>query len=179
VSEGQWKVPGATKDRQSITADGNLTGVRLIDGVTVHEVRNVPKNNGHLTEIFRCDWFGGVAHVDHVFAVVLEPRGISAWHAHATTTDRIFIPAGIVHIVLYDGREGSPTFGAVNEFRFGTIRPALVVVPPRIWHGVRNIGSVPATVLNLPDAAYEYEDPDHWRVPVGSAAIPFKWSDDV
>jgi dTDP-4-dehydrorhamnose 3,5-epimerase len=110
-----------------------------------------------------------------VFQVVLEPGALSAWHTHAVTTDRLFVSNGMVRIALYDGREGSPTNGLVNEFRFGTIRPALLVVPPRVWHGVENIGSSQAFLLNLVDRAYDYEDPDHWRVPATSDQIPFRF----
>ncbi|HEX6086434.1 MAG TPA: dTDP-4-dehydrorhamnose 3,5-epimerase [Thermoanaerobaculia bacterium] len=174
MTTNDWLLEGATKDRQTITPRWVPSAQTLIDGVEVHEVLNVPKSNGYLTEIFRAEWLGNPA-IDQVFQVVLEPGALSAWHTHAMTTDRLFISSGIVRIALYDGREGSPTHGLVNEFRFGTIRPALLVVPPRVWHGVQNIGSSHAFVLNLVDRAYDYEDPDHWRVPADSDQIPFRF----
>jgi len=54
-------------------------------------------------------------------------------------------------------------------------RAALVMVPPRVWHGTQNISDERAIILNLVDHAYEYESPDHWRVPHDSAAIPFRF----
>jgi dTDP-4-dehydrorhamnose 3,5-epimerase len=81
----------------------------------------------------------------------------------------------MARIALYDARPDSPTHGVVNEFRFGSLRPALVTVPPRIWHGVQNVGDGVAVVLNLVDRAYDYEDPDHWRVPADSAEIPYRF----
>lgn len=148
---------------------------RLIAGVHVHEILNVPKGHGYLTEIFRRSWAEGTATVDQIFQVVLDAGAISAWHAHAEATDRLFVTSGLARIVLFDGREDSPTFGGLNDFRFGTIRPALVVVPPRVWHGVQNCGPSPAFLLNAPDRAYDYEDPDHWRLPVGTPEIPFSF----
>lgn len=132
---------------------------------------HVPKQHGYLTEVFRAAWSEGG--VDQVFQVVLEPGAISAWHAHGETLDRLFVTSGLVRIVLFDGREDSPTFGQINEFRFGTVRPALVVVPPRVWHGIQNVAGSASAVLNLVDRAYDYENPDHWRVPADSPAIPF------
>jgi len=35
-------------------------------------------------------------------------------------------------VVLYDSRTGSPTHGLINEFRFGALRPVLIVVPAGI-----------------------------------------------
>jgi dTDP-4-dehydrorhamnose 3,5-epimerase len=171
-----WRVEGAKKDAQSITASWIPATMRLIDGVVVHEVLNVPKHHGYLTEIARRSWLGENATIDQVFQVVLEPGAISAWHAHAETVDRLFVSYGMTRIVLYDAREASPTFGLVNEFRFGTVRPALVTVPARVWHGIQNVSATsPTVVLNLVDRAYEYEDPDHWRVPHDTPQIPFRF----
>lgn len=170
---GDWKIGGAEKDAQTITARWTPASMQLIDGVTIREVLHVPKRQGYLTEIARAAWLGENARIDQVFQVVLPPRAISAWHAHGETTDRLFVSRGLFRIVLYDARGGSPTHGIVNELRFGTVRPALVIIPPRVWHGIQNIGEEEGVVLNLVDRAYDYEDPDHWRVPPDSPEIPF------
>jgi dTDP-4-dehydrorhamnose 3,5-epimerase len=81
-----------------------------------------------------------------------------------------------VKLVLYDSRPGSPTGGLVQELRMGPLRPMLVVVPRRVWHGVQNIGGGPCRILNLPDRAYEYESPDHWRLAHDTDQIPYLFS---
>jgi len=171
-----WLLTGATKDRQTITARWTPSSLRLVDGVTVREVLNVPKANGYLTEIFRREWVEPDTHVDQVFQVVLEAGAVSAWHGHASTLDRLFVASGLVRIVLFDGRENSPTQGVVNELRFGTIRPALVTIPPQVWHGVQNMSATGmAVIVNLVDRAYDYDDPDHWRLPADTPQIPFRF----
>ena len=171
-----WLLGDAVKDRQTITARWSPSALRLIDGVSIHEVLHVPKSQGYLTEVFRADWLHGMnVTVDQVFQVVLEAGGISAWHAHERTIDRIFVNRGMMRLVLYDAREDSPTRGLVNEFRFGAVRPALLVIPPRVWHGIQNLASTESSVLNLVDRAYAYDDPDHWRVPVNSPQSPFSF----
>jgi dTDP-4-dehydrorhamnose 3,5-epimerase len=169
-----WLPPGATKDGQTVTARWDPVAQRMIDGVRVREIVNVPKQSGYLTEMFRADWDFGPP-VDQVFQIILNPKSISAWHAHASATDRLFVSAGLLRIVLCDLRKGSPTHGVINDFRFGTVRPAVVLVPPKVWHGVMNIGDVPSVLINLPDRAYCYEDPDHWRLPSDSPEIAFTW----
>jgi len=168
-----WLLEGARPDEQSTDADWNLVGRRLIEGVEVREVRNVPKGNGMVTEIFRRDWFPGEVVVDQVFQAVVEARCVSAWHAHAETIDRLFVNHGLLRIVLYDARRESPTFGQINELVHGLHRPALVVVPPHVWHGVQNLRNRPGALLNLPDRGYRYDAPDHWRLPADSHAIPY------
>ena len=169
--ESSWLIDGATKDQRTVTARWTPASLRLIDGVRVHEVVHVPKNAGFLTEVVRGEWLDN-ARIDQVFQVVLDAGAISAWHAHEFTTDRIFVSHGMMRIVLYDNRADSPTRGLVNEFRFGTVRPALVVVPPRVWHGLHNTSPGTSIVLNLVDQAYDYENPDHWRIPHGDPRIP-------
>ncbi|HUR32959.1 MAG TPA: hypothetical protein VM032_04135 [Vicinamibacterales bacterium] len=168
-----WMLPGAAQDPQTLTAEWLPHDQPLIDGVRVREVRNVLKGTGQLTEVYRRDWQLDDAAVDQVFQVVLLPGRISAWHAHAHTLDRLFVAEGQARIVLYDARSGSPTQGLVNEFKVGEHRPALVIVPPRIWHGVQNMGECNARVINLVDQAYRYATPDHWRIPADSPHVPF------
>jgi dTDP-4-dehydrorhamnose 3,5-epimerase len=167
-------LPGATKDEQSVTSDWTVLQ-EPIDGVQLIEVRNVIANSGHTTEVLRREWFGDHVEIDQVFQVTLGPHGISAWHVHLDTTDRLFVNAGQVKVALYDSRAESPTRGLVNEFRLGERRPGLVVIPPGVWHGLQNLQATESRVLNLVDVAYEYEDPDHWRLPADTAEIPYSF----
>jgi dTDP-4-dehydrorhamnose 3,5-epimerase len=167
-------IPGSRKDGQTVRPDWT-PAQRTIDGVQVREVRHVHKGRGRLTEVFRADWKLDDGVVAQVFQVLLGPGEVSAWHTHQRTRDRIFVSSGTVRIVLYDARAASPTCGQVDEFRFGEHRPALLVVPAGVWHGVENLRSEPSIVLNVVDRAYSYTDPDHWRLPPDSPRIPFSF----
>jgi dTDP-4-dehydrorhamnose 3,5-epimerase len=173
--DADWRIAGAQRDRQSITREWRPSDIRLIDGVAVHEVRPVMTGYGHLTEMLRSEWLGGAEKIGQIFTSTLMPGRISAWHAHGETTDRLFVATGLMRVALYDARAGSPTFGLVNEIRLGAIRPALVIVPPRVWHGIQNIGAEPSVLINAVDVAYEYESPDHWRVAHDCPDIPYQF----
>lgn len=168
-------LPGAQPRQQSVTADWDVLQ-DLIDGVGVKEIRSVIKGNGYLTEIFRRDWHLDGEPVDQVFQLLLNPGVVEAWHVHEKTTDRFFVSAGRVRLVLYDARKDSPTHGRLNEFRIGIERPTIVSVPPGVWHGVQNIGEGAAILLNLVDHAYVYSGPDHWGLPQDTDQIPFSFS---
>lgn len=169
-----WGGPGVTKDEQSVTADWTPAS-KLIDGVVVRDVRHVLRASGAVTEFIRTDWFPEPLRIDQVFQLVLAPGAVSAWHSHEFATDRLFATHGVLKIVLYDLREGSSTHGTLNEFVVGQLRPALIVIPPKIWHGVQNVGEEPAALINMPDRAYRYEDPDHWRLPSDTDSIPYRF----
>lgn len=164
----------ASKDSQSITSDW-VPIMKMIEGVEIHEIKNVAKESGYLTEIFRNDWGFENAKIEQVFQVAMFPGSKSGWHTHKVTTDRLFANNGLIKIVLYDGRVGSPTFGLVNEFRFGTLRPALVIVPPGIWHAVENLFESTSLLINIVDTAYSYENPDHYRLPIDTDLIPYRF----
>jgi dTDP-4-dehydrorhamnose 3,5-epimerase len=172
MTDSEWHLSGR-RDEVSITADWSPANRELIDGVSITEVRNVPAGYGYLTEVYRTDWGLEPAHVDQVFQSVLVPGGLSAWHAHGESTDRLFAASGLMLVVLHDARPDSPTRGLTNVFRLGIVRPGLVVIPPRVWHGVKNVAAESASLLNLVDRAYRYEGPDHYRLAPDSREIPF------
>ena len=168
-----WLLDGATRDAQSVDAEWMPVDVLRIDGVVVQEVRHVATRAVVLTEMYRTDWHVDSRTVEQVFQSVFARDAISAWHAHEEAQDRLFVASGLLLIALFDPRPQSPTFGLVNEFLFGELRPALVCVPPKVWHGVANVGDGTSTLVNIVDRAYSYEAPDHWRLPLDSSAIPY------
>lgn len=170
-----WELHGMIRAAQSVTRDWQLVNQRVIEGVRVKEITAVMTEYGSLTEVYRSEWMLDDGSVGQVFGSSFEPGRISGWHAHAETTDRLFVAAGRMRIVLYDSRKKSATFGLVNEFRFGDGRPALVVVPPQVWHGVENVTAGPALLLNVVDTAYQYESPDHYRLPLDTDQIPYRF----
>lgn len=173
MNPDDWLLPDAKRDAQSITRDWQPADQRLIDGISIREMRPVLTGYGHLTEALRGEWLAGAATVDQIFFSTLQAGGISAWHAHGETTDRLFVVSGQMRVVLYDARQGSPTRGLINEFKLAAVRPMLVVIPPRVWHGVQNYCGAPAVLMNAVDRAYRYEDPDHWRLPADSPEVPY------
>ena len=168
-------LPGAIKDRQQVTPEWE-TLQQTIDGVFVREVKHVPRDHGVITEVFRTEWDPTGLPVVQVYQSRLYPAAIGAWSCHARTVDRLFVNQGHLKVVLFDGREESPTFGRVMELHTGDARPAFVVIPIGVWHGLQNLGAYDALVLNCPTRGYDYEDPDHYRLPFDSPEIPYSWT---
>jgi dTDP-4-dehydrorhamnose 3,5-epimerase len=167
-----WSINGP-KDPQLVGPDWTPSDPVGIDGVDARPIVNVLTDDGYLTEIWRSEWGDGEVGIGQVFQRVIQPGAASGWHAHRDTTDRLFCAVGRVLIALFDGRSVSPTHRAVATFRVGAERPAVIVVPPGVWHAVRNIGTGPAVFLNVVDMAYDYEEPDHYRLPIDTPQIPF------
>lgn len=146
----------------------------MIDGVGTKILKMVPDERGWLMEILRCDdeifkSFG------QVYVTTAYPGVVKAWHYHRKQTDNFTCIKGMMKVALYDGRNGSRTYGEVNEFFVGERNPLLISVPPLIYHGFKAIGDETAYFINIPTRAYDYEEPDEYRLPPDTDMIPYNW----
>lgn len=173
ASTDDWMDEGCA-DAPSIDSEWAPRDPVDIDGVTVKEIRPVLTGDGCLTEIWRQDWHLDELPVDQLFQRLLDPGSINGWHAHVRTTDRLFCAFGKIRLSLYDGRKSSPTFGKAWQTVIGAERPALILVPPGVWHAVTVLGTGPALLINAVDTAYDYDAPDHRRLPPDTPLIPLK-----
>ena len=108
-----------------------------------------------------------------------RPGRVRAGGLHQRATDRLVVMKGLVSIVVFDGRNDSPTKGSLNEFKLSERNPGIIVVPPNLFHGWKNIGTDEAYIINMPTSPYDYEHPDALDLPYDSAAassvVPWRW----
>jgi dTDP-4-dehydrorhamnose 3,5-epimerase len=164
--------------QSAVNYEGRLRMVP-IEGVKFRPARPVPHEDGHVTEVARASWdILGEALVQVHITTTFSGR-IRAWGLHQMSTDRLFVVNGLVKIVVFDGRKGSATFGKVNEFTVSEKNPALIIIPPNLYHGWKNIGTTEAVIINMPDRMYNYEQPDALDLPWDSEAakriVPYQW----
>jgi len=146
----------------------------MISGVTLRKLSPICDERGFLLEILRVDW-NSFAGFGQAYLTTAYPGVVKAWHAHRDQTDNFCVLRGMAKVVLYDGREQSPTRGEVNEFFLGEHNFALLTIPPLVMHGFKNIGASEVLVLNLPNRLYNYEDPDELRLPYDTPEVPYNW----
>ncbi|HEX7127821.1 MAG TPA: dTDP-4-dehydrorhamnose 3,5-epimerase family protein [Thermodesulfobacteriota bacterium] len=150
-------------------------GVERIDGVRTKALRVIPDERGRLMEILRADdeifvKFG------QVYMTTAYPGVVKGWHYHKVQLDNFACVRGMIKLVLYDAREGSPTKGAINEFFIGEHNPLLVQIPAGVYHGFKCIGETEAIIVNCPTEVYRYADPDEYRAAPHGSDIPYDWS---
>ena len=151
----------------------------LIAGLQFRATRPVAHEDGTLAEIARTDWPEVEQPIVHVHVTTTEPGRIRAWGLHQHSTDRLFVVRGLVSIVVFDGRQSSPTHGQVNEFKLSERNPGLLVIPPDLYHGWKVIGTDEAFIINMPTSAYLHDQPDALDLPYESdaavAIVPWRW----
>ncbi|HOV67169.1 MAG TPA: dTDP-4-dehydrorhamnose 3,5-epimerase, partial [Methanoregulaceae archaeon] len=57
----------------------------------------------------------------------------------------------------------------------GEKNPALITVPPGVYHGFKAIGNETAFFVSVPNLPYNREEPDEYRLPPDTAEIPYDW----
>jgi dTDP-4-dehydrorhamnose 3,5-epimerase len=164
--------------KSAVDQSGNLRN-QAIDGVIFRPTRPVAHEDGHVTEVARASWEILRAPVVQVHITTTFPGRVRAWGLHQLGTDRLFVVSGLVKIVIFDGRKASPTFGALNEFVVSEKNPGLLLIPPNLYHGWKNIGNWEAIIINMPDRVYDYEQPDALDLPWDSEAaariVSYRW----
>ncbi|MBI4581915.1 MAG: dTDP-4-dehydrorhamnose 3,5-epimerase family protein [Planctomycetes bacterium] len=146
----------------------------MIEGVKVKPLKVHCDERGRLVELLRCDdelfeQFG------QVYVTTAYPGVVKAWHYHDHQTDHFVALAGMVKVVLYDSREGSPTQGEINEFFAGVHNPILIKIPARVYHGYKCISEQEAIMINIPTQPYNHSRPDEYRVAPDDPSIPYNW----
>lgn len=146
----------------------------MIEGAHYKDLKLIPDERGFLMEILRRDdpLFQGFG---QAYVTAAYPGVVKAWHYHEKQTDHFCVLAGMAKVVLYDAREGSPTKGEINEFYLGEQRRGLVVIPPGVYHGYKNIGPEVVLLLNLPTETYNYAAPDEFRAAPHGGPVPYDW----
>ena len=149
--------------------------MKLIRGIETKVLRVIPDERGRLFEMLRRDdplflKFG------QVYCTTVNPGVVKGWHYHKKQVDNFVCVSGMIKLVAYDGRAGSPTKGLVNEFFIGTHHPLLVQIPSGVLHGFKGLSAPEAIVINISTEPYHHAKPDEYRVEPHHNEIPYDWN---
>ncbi len=145
----------------------------MIDGVRIHPLRQIPDERGKVMHMLRAD----APHFEtfgEIYFSVVNPGVVKGWHLHHRMTINYAVVTGMIKLVLYDDRQGSPTHTEVQEIFVGESNYALVTVPPMIWNGFKGIASAPSIVANC--ATIPHDPTEIERLDPFQSHIPYDWS---
>jgi dTDP-4-dehydrorhamnose 3,5-epimerase len=133
----------------------------MINGVIIKKLAINEDQRGWLAEIFRNDETSFLPAMAYVS--VTKPNVARGPHEHAKQSDCfVFVGPGTFALYLWDHRDGvkrkdlpvSSTAGERLIINVGENNPALVIVPPGVVHGYKNISAIDAMSINFPDTLY-------------------------
>lgn len=145
----------------------------MIQGVLIHPLKQIPDERGKVMHMLKStdphfEQFG------EIYFSCVYPGVVKGWHRHSRMTLNYAVVTGLIKMVLYDDRKGSPTHGQVEEIFLGESNYCLVKVPPMVWNGFKGIGTEPAIVANC--ATIPHDPNEIERLDPMSGRIPYDWS---
>jgi len=152
-------------------------------GVEIKDLKTFPDDRGFFREVIRFnDPFFVADSKPSNFAQLSHSKmgknTVKAWHYHHRQTDWWYCGIGVIHAVLFDLREESPTYQKKMEFLLGEseINPeakALVVqIPPGVAHGCKVISDF-AHLFYVTNETYNPEE--EGRYPFNSDVVHHDW----
>jgi dTDP-4-dehydrorhamnose 3,5-epimerase len=124
-----------------------------VEGVFTKKLTVYDDSRGWLTEIFRTDETEFMPAMSYVS--VTKPGVARGPHEHLYQSD-YFCFFGNFRLYLWDNRRESRTYGERMVLDTGGA-PHVAIVPPRVVHAYKNLGSADALVVNLPDRLFKGE----------------------
>ncbi len=154
-------------DESTVTPEGVPT-TPTIDGVELGKPITHVDHRGALFEVYT----GTGEPAVYVYQTSLFPGVIKGWNRHERKIDRYTLSSGELLVLLWDGREGSPTHGVLQRVMMSPRGVRQIRIPVGVWHLLANLGSVEAQLINLPTDPYVHGKPDRILLPWDSPEIP-------
>jgi dTDP-4-dehydrorhamnose 3,5-epimerase len=144
-----------------------------IHGLRVTPLRRIPDERGAIMHMLRAD-DPGFERFGEIYFSMVYPGVIKGWHRHSRMTLNYAVPTGMIKLVCYDDRPGSPTVGTLQELHVGELNYALVTIPPMVFNGFKGEGTEPALVANCATEPHDPAEID--RLAPGTDRIPYDWA---
>ncbi len=144
----------------------------MIEGVKITPLRQILDERGKVMHMLRSDavHFQGFG---EIYFSCVYPGAVKAWHLHQRMTLNYAVPYGRIKLVLYDGRDSSPTRGEFQEIFLGVDNYCLVTIPPLIWNGFKGLGTSMAIVANC--ATLPHDPGEIVRLDPTDTTIQYDW----
>lgn len=157
-----------------------------IEGVRTLRLSRITDDRGFFLEIFRAkashlearalaEFFDGVTVAQMNYSVVDADGHVKGLHYHLKQEDVWFFPPpSKAKIVLFDVRQGSPSFGRTQVVVAGGGQDLLVRIPAGVAHGYRPLTN-PCALLYIVTETFDPAAPDEFRIPWDHPAVKDLW----
>ena len=170
MKPGSVPLSHGKQDPATVTADG-LSRLSVIHDVITHTPPIHSDHRGELVEMFTKPEFWK-SDFTYAYQTSIRPGMLKGWFAHEKKFDRYHIVRGELLLLMYDGREDSPTCGVVQKLLLSDRSARQVLIPQCVWHLSLNVGQEDAILVNLPSTCYDHDNPDRYHIPFDSDVIP-------
>ena len=148
----------------------------MIEGVKIVPLSQIVDERGKIMHMLKATdpHFTGFG---EIYFSCAWPGAVKAWHIHKSMMVNNAVISGRAKLVLYDGRQGSPTFGEVEEVFMGEDNYVLVQIPPGIANGYKAYGDKMVIMANC--ATEDHDPTEISYIPADDNDIPYDWAIDL
>lgn len=144
----------------------------MIEGVLIEPLKCFQDERGEVRHMLRSDApffrkFG------EVYFSYINPGYVKGWKMHKEMTQHFAVPVGNLKLVLFDGRDGSPTKGQVQEIELGLDNYRLVRIPPKVMYSFSAAGDERAMIVNCADMPHRPDE--SVQIALNDRSIPYQW----
>ena len=146
----------------------------MIEGVTIKQLERYPDERGTIMKMQEASdpEFRGFG---EIYFSTIYPGVVKGWHMHPHTWLNYCVVHGMIKLVLFDDRPGSPTRGEVQEIYLGDENYILVQIPPAVWNGFKGVGELEAILCDLADHVHD-DDVIESLAAHDNGVVPYDWS---
>lgn len=150
----------------------------VLAGEPIHDVnvvclRRIPDERGTILHMLR-ETDAHFRRFGEIYFTTIYRDVVKGWHTHREMTLNYACVFGRIKLVLYDGREDSPTRGGLMEVFMGTDSHLLTVIPPGVTNGMKGMAQPFAIVANC--ATHTHAPGRTTRDEPFGDAVPYDWA---
>lgn len=149
-----------------------LTSSPCVEGVVIQPLKQIKDDRGMVLHMLRSDSPLYIGFGEIYFSMVYRDC-VKAWKRHKRMFQHFAVPVGEIKLVIYDGREGSPTKGVLQVITTGNDNYGMIRIPPMVWYGFQGVRYDVSIIANCTNIAHDPDESE--RLPEDNQGIPFKW----
>jgi dTDP-4-dehydrorhamnose 3,5-epimerase len=144
----------------------------VISGVQVVPLGVFADERGEVLHMLRADapHFTGFG---EIYFSSINGGMVKGWKRHRRMTLNLAVPVGRVRCVLYDDREGSLSYGVIDDVILGHDSYKLVVIPPGIWSAFQGLDSNSSLIANCASIPHDLNEADNR--PLSDPPVAVAW----
>jgi len=128
----------------------------VIEGIEIRPLSKYSDSRGWLMELFRMDELDPEYIPAMTYISLTKPGVARGPHEHMDQADYFcFAGPSDFKVYLWDNRAGSPTHGRRMTVFAGESAPMIIIVPKKVVHAYKNIGSTDGLVVNCPNRLFK------------------------
>jgi dTDP-4-dehydrorhamnose 3,5-epimerase len=143
----------------------------MIDGIILTPLKVIEVAGGDVLHAMKSTDQGYHSFGEAYFSTI-NKGAKKGWKRHTEMTLNLVVPVGAVRFVLFDDRDGSPTFGYYNQFILARDDYSRLTVPPMVWMGFQGLYDEYSLLLNIANILHEPAEVDQ----IDMDKIDFDWS---